>query len=458
MYSLLHCRDSRQALWTVSLVVTASDGRRLLFDSWAPDSQYANVKRDLDTMLQTLRLAGGASLAEQRSAPQVSSSTNQPAPNPFRPTASPPSSSVPVAMKTAGFDDPEFQVNYFTTRVPSDWFFQGGMTRGNPCEGISSPFFRLNSPDGLSGYKLFPRVDLGWSNNPIYIPKPDSGCLPYDGEISAACYMQYLVALLHVNFVKDITDPAELDAVRSEMQQGVYGRTTYIADAAKGLATFNINGIPEDEQIGVRVQCHVQVMIYPRGTSNNFCTIFANLFWAPQGKLQSAVSMLRPALEIRYNPEWVRRWKQNLDEKTAITMARNNQYWADLRAATTNYYNSLNQQIIANGQASRAQLDRQYQIHEQQIATMNRGGDMATARALSTVNAQSRMAADVCDYALGVQRRVNPITGEAYKTNSNFTYDWVNSEGHHILTNYVNDNPNGLNGRMDWTLTNNEHN
>jgi hypothetical protein len=476
LYAMLYCGDPQGGTWTVSLAVAASNGKMLAFELWVPYPQYPNVKPDLDTMVQTLRLAGAAPAATQDgwtnfSAPRGNTTpttilSEQPAPNQpatGAPIATPPvrslplsaaaaaAANVPAEMQTVGFDDPQFGVNYFTTAVPAGWFFQGGMVRGDPCEGVSSPFFRVNSPNGLSGFKIFPRLDLGWSNNPNLIPRADSGCLPYGGDISAAGYLQYLMALLHVNFVRDVTDPAEREQVRNQMlSNNPYHRMTYVADYAVALATFNINGIAEDEKIAARVHCD-------RGPQRSFCTIFAAIAWAPQGQIDPVVAALETAGNIQYNPQWTQLWTQYQNAKTAAAMAASDRYFAQLRATMTNYYNTWNQQTIANGEAFRQQLNNQYQIHEQQIATMNRSGDMAMARALANVNAQSRMAADVCDYALGVQKRLNPVTGETYKTDSNFSYDWVNSQGQHVLTDYINDNPNGVNG-MDWVLNRNVHN
>lgn len=367
-------------------------------------------------------------------------------------------STAPGAMRTVSIFDPQFGVDFVRTSIPSGWFFQGGVFRGDPCIGTSSAFYRVNSPDGLSGFKVFPRLDLGWSNNPIYVPKAEQGCLPYEGDISAAGYMQYLIALLHVNLVKDITEPRQVEKARS-YAQNLYGRSAaYFGDANVVRASFNVNGIPEEEEIGVTLTCHVENMIWPRGTRNTFCTVEPRIFWAPQGKLEATIEMLLPATQTEGNPEWLRLWTQAVNQKFAAINARNNAFWAAQRAAQAQFYANLNQQIIANGTAFRQQLDNQYQVHEQQIAAMQRGGDMSMARALANVNSQSRMAADACDYALGVQRRVNPETGDVYKTDSGFSYDWVNSEGHHILTNYVNDNPNGINGRRDYVLTRNEPN
>ena len=369
-----------------------------------------------------------------------------------------PGSSGQSGTKTATIFDPEFNVEYVSTTIPAGWIFQGGVFRGDPCEGVSSPFYRVSSPDGLAGLKVFPRVDLGWSNNRAYIPRAEQGCQPYEGDLTAAGYLQYLIALLHVNFVKDVTEPAQVEGAR-KTAQSFYGRmASYSGDAALARTTFNINGIPEDEEMAVTLICHTENLLWPKGTNKKVCTAEPKLVWAPKGKLQATMELLAPAMRVKNNPEWVQKWSRHVAQQNAAIRAQNNSYWAAQREQQAQFYANLQQQTIANGEAFRARLDNQYQVHEQQVAAMQRGGDMNMARAMANVDAQSRMAADACDYALGVQRRVNPDTGQAYKTDSNYTYDWVDSQNHHVLTNYVNDNPNGIDGRRDYVLTQNEPN
>jgi hypothetical protein len=369
-----------------------------------------------------------------------------------------PGSSGQSGTKTATIFDPEFNVEYVSTTIPAGWLFQGGVFRGDPCEGVSSPFYRVSSPDGLAGLKVFPRVDLGWSNNRAYIPRAEQGCQPLEGEITASGYLQYLIARLHVNFVKDVTEPAQVERAR-KYAQSLFGRMpSYSGDAAVARTTFNINGIAEDEQIAVSLICHTENLIWPKGTNKKVCTAEPKLVWAPQGKLEATMELLAPAMKVKNNPEWVQKWSRHVAQQNEAIRARNASYWAAQRAQQAEFYSNLQQQTVANGEAFRARMDNQYRVHEQQVATMQRGGDMAMARAMANVDAQSRMAGDACDFALGVQRRVNPETGQAYKTDSGYTYDWVDPEGHHVLTNYVNDNPNGINGKRDYVLTQNESN
>jgi hypothetical protein len=125
--------------------------------------------------------------------------------------------------------------------------------------------------------------------------------------------------------------------------------------------------------------------------------------------------------------------------------------------ANNAFYANLNRQIVANGEAFRGQMDQQFQTHEAQMAVAQRGSDMNLQRQQQNWNNQQRMADDTCDYALGLQKRYDPSTGELYKTSSAYTYEWTSADGtQHYPTNDINDNPNGL-GNGSWTLSNNVH-
>ena len=124
----------------------------------------------------------------------------------------------PVTTKTAGIFDPTLGGMLYTTFViPADWVFQGGMTQGTGCNIANYPFFRANSPDGLTGDKLFPPVEFAWADRPSYMPGPKSGCIARVGEIKAADYMKYLIGQMQVEFVKDVTDPDKLRKRQSQV-------------------------------------------------------------------------------------------------------------------------------------------------------------------------------------------------------------------------------------------------
>jgi len=72
-------------------------------------------------------------------------------------------------------------------------------------------------------------------------------------------------------------------------------------------------------------------------------------------------------------------------------------------------------------------------------------------------DAQQRHTDDVVDSVLNQQKRYDPTTGQIYKSDSAYTYNWVSADGkQYYPTNDINDNPNGR-GTGDWVMTTNVH-
>jgi hypothetical protein len=87
----------------------------------------------------------------------------------------------------------------------------------------------------------------------------------------------------------------------------------------------------------------------------------------------------------------------------------------------------------------------QSQMHQQFMATMQRGTDMSMAQANTSMNARSTAASDWVDYALDQQTVMDPGTGQLSKVSSANSYTWVDSTGKtSYQTNDVNANPNGV--------------
>jgi hypothetical protein len=107
--------------------------------------------------------------------------------------------------------------------------------------------------------------------------------------------------------------------------------------------------------------------------------------------------------------------------------------------------NTAQQQQFNHDQAVRQQM------HEQFMATMQRGTDLSMARTQASMNARSTAASDWVDYALDQQTVRDPNTGQVSKVSSAYTYVWVDSTGKNSYqTGNPNANPNGtLQG--NWT-------
>jgi hypothetical protein len=375
-------------------------------------------------------------------------------------SAPPSASGASVAMRTATIFDPVFNHDFIHIPMPADWIFQGGIVPGNGCKWFSSPVYRISSPDGLSGLKVFPRIDLGWSNNPNLRPNGSGGCQPFDGDPKASDVMQWLVAVLQVQYERDVTDPADVESLRSRWARNTGGSafSNNFADQAVARASFHINSIPEEEQLAVTVRCTLANIIVLQNTFKNTCTVNISFAWAPQGKLESTLALIRPSLVDQYDPEWNRLWQQALERANEAFRQRDEAYWAGVARANNLFYSNLRNSLNANHEQFMQQMNGQFVQSQAEIAQMRRIGDANMVNTMRNLDSQHRMNQDFCDSILGLQRRVNPQTGETYKTD-NLTYDWVNSSGGHILTDYINDNPNGVNGgRSDYVLTQNIHN
>jgi hypothetical protein len=334
-----------------------------------------------------------------------------------------------IATREAPIFDPLLGVDHSRVNIPADWLFQAGLVHGSSCSDNVSPFYRMNSPDGLSGAKKLPPLDWAWSSNSQYNPGPESDCLPYDRPIAAADFLKYMVILLNVEYVKDLPNPALHQNLGNPPAggRGNPGGVIQTSDFAGALTRFKINNIQELEVLNVQVLCLSLTYLPPmRGVPNHHCSAYVDFSWFQEGK----GTLFLPTWKVTM--PWLQRKAQLTEQETARMVG----------------------QIISNGEAFRQRMNMRFQQHEEFIETMRRGAEMNRKRQEQQWNAQGQMADDWCDYALGVQKRYDPSTGKLYKTNSAYTYDWVNEDGQHTRTNDINFNPNGL-GRGRWTLTRN---
>jgi hypothetical protein len=109
----------------------------------------------------------------------------------------------------------------------------------------------------------------------------------------------------------------------------------------------------------------------------------------------------------------------------------------------------MNRNTAAQMQAQRQQFAHdqavRQQMHEDFMATMQRGTDMSMARAQASMNARSTAASDWVDYALDQRTVMDPNTGQINKVSSSYSNTWVDSTGKvSYQTNDPNANPNGV--------------
>lgn len=342
-----------------------------------------------------------------------------------------------IGTKQFGIFDPVLGANYIIATLPADWNFQGGLIRESSCEdALVTGFYRATSPDGLAGTKMLPRYDWGWSTNAPYNLGPDSDCPAHEGPISAEDFLQMMVKMLNVTYVGDNYDEATHENMRRQGQpRRAANGLIQSSDNASGLATFKINSIEEQEILNVSVLCEIKTYM-PRfkNVANNVCTAIVDFTWAPVGRAFPTAMALGNANLKKINPVWGQRRGMYQRQKTQELVG----------------------QIIANGEIFRHGMDVRFQQHEEMMQIMQRGSDMQLNRFNRDMNAKQQMADDTCDALLGQQKRYDPATRTFYKTDSEYTYDWVNAQGQHYLTKDINDNPNGR-GAGSFNLTTNVH-
>jgi len=342
-----------------------------------------------------------------------------------------------IGTKQVGIFDPVLGANYIIATIPADWNYQGGLLRESSCEdALVTPFYRASSPDGLAGTKMLPRYDWGWSTNAPYDLGPNSDCPAHQGPISAEDFLRTMVKMLNVTYVRDVYDEAAHENMRRQGQaHRAPNGLIQSSDNASAITRFKINSIDEEEVLNVTVLCEVKTYLPPmRNVANNVCSAMVDFTWAPAGRMMpTAMALARGDLK-KINPIWGQRRGTYQRQKTQALVG----------------------QIISQGQIFRQGMDARFQQHEEFMAVQQRGSDMNLNRFNRDMNAKQQMSDDWCDALLGQQKRYDPSTGQFYKTDSAYSYDWVNVQGKHYLTKDINDNPNGR-GDGEYTLTANVH-
>jgi hypothetical protein len=351
--------------------------------------------------------------------------------------------------------DPSFNgMNAVAVTIPAKWHFQGVLFQAGNCASIPYFVFRTSSPDGLSFVERLPALSWAWGSGPM-APKPNKDCLPLQGPLGAQDFLKYLAGVMKVDYVSDDPIPADLEekakkqaADLNAAEAGNYLKTTNTADLARALVRYKNGTFEMEGMYTARIDC-VET-IFPgmksqlRGmadrppSTTHRCTASVRYTVAPQ-KQFAAIRKLwdAPDLGGQMITEWGNAWVERNREQAQQIMN------ANIRA--TNAAMQAQQQQFNHDQAVRQQM------HEQFLATMQRGTDMSMARTQANMNARSTSASDWVDYALDQKTVVDPNTGQLNKVSSSYTHTWVDSTGTvSYQTNDPNANPNGV-LQGNWT-------
>jgi hypothetical protein len=345
-------------------------------------------------------------------------------------------------------------MNAIPVTMPAKWHFRGALFQGGNCQSMPFSVWRATSPDGLSFAEALPAMGWAWGTGPMEQFFSKNHCLPLKGAMSAQQFLKYLAPTLGLEYVADVPVPSEENAKAQKNLQELVTlekngpkQTVELARASvrSKNGTFAMKGM-------LRVWLKCTETIWPGMTSVSpfspghpphvvtgptstidQCEARSAYLTAPESQFESTYRLWeKPGLGAgKGTEEWQNAWTNRTTARVqAITEADNR------RAAQQR-------------QAQQAQFEHsmavQQQMHEQFLATMQRGTDMSMQRTENAMNARSTATSDWVDYSLDRQTVRDPNTGQVSKVSSSYNNTWVDSTGKtSYQTNDPNANPNGV--------------
>ena len=355
-------------------------------------------------------------------------------------------------IRTEQIADPSLNMTAVTVPVPANWHFQGVLMQGGKCVPTPFPVFRSTSPDGLSAMEREPTMGWRWGTGPMATGQTD--CLPLKSALGAQAFLKYLAATMNVTYVADEPEPADENAAA---QSGLAAAIASVApkyaaahltppkstrELARAQVSFQNGTFAMKGELRVTVDCtetffpgmkSILQGIPDRPDSTvDQCTAATRYYTAPAAQFASVVALWDAAgMGAKSSTAWQQAWVQRNQQQADQAMA---QMRAQTQAA-----------MQASAQQFQHDMAVQNQMHQEFMATMQRGTDMSMAQANASMNARSTAASDWVDYALDQQTVSNPATGQISKVSSAASYTWIDSSGKtSYQTNDVNANPNGV--------------
>jgi len=357
---------------------------------------------------------------------------------------------TPPGMRKELIFDPALGINAEEVFVPEKWHFYGTMIQGTACTPLAFPVFRATSPDGLSVMERFPRVDWAWGTG-NQVPKSKATCLALEKPMSAQDFARYMAGVLKVQYVADVPVPqAQLDAMKQNLattqqqMNATYARNhllapTYTADQARASVRFTNGSFTIDGLLIVGVNCSLANPKSPPAFADNNCQANVKYEHAPQGQLPAVVALLNNAGGVE-----LAAWSQ------AVLSAQAKQQQAQMNAIIAQG-KAINARASASAAAFAHSQDVRQQMHQDFMASMQRGTDMSMNRTGQAMNARSTATSNWVDYSLDRQTVRDPNTGQVTKVSSANSYTWLDASGKtSYQTNDPNADPNGT-LRGTWT-------
>ena len=345
-------------------------------------------------------------------------------------------------------------MNAFAVTIPAKWHFNGVLYQGGNCSPAPYGVFRASSPDGLSSVERLPTLAWMWGTGPMIGYQPKNDCLPLKGPMSAQEFLKYLAATMKLNYLADEpVAPEENAKAQKALQdaQATYApkyaamnvqppkttRELAWATVASQNGSFAMKG-----RLKVMVECTemqfagmksiLRGMPDRPSSTVDKCTAGVTYFNAPENQYAALIRQWdAPGMGGKAEDAWQQAWIQRNNEQS--------QQAINQMIQQSNAQMAAQRQQFAHDQAVRQQM------HEDFLATMQRGTDMSMARANQAMNARSTAASDWVDYALDQKTVMDPNTGQVSKVSSSYNNTWVDSSGKtSYQTNDPNANPNGV--------------
>jgi hypothetical protein len=339
--------------------------------------------------------------------------------------------------------DPNFKMPAYNLHVPAKWKFDGVFVPGSSCVNTPFPVFRMYSPDGLSEVRRYPRVDWVWSNTAVTgAPHPD--CLNLKKALTAKEFLQYIMGVLQVAYVRDAPIPQEMVESRQKQIRQMNAKSVENSKMLRtepAVQTFDFAAVYAEYRNGTfTIEEHLQAavncirnplsQVAQRGSFMEQCNANIRVVRAPKGQLAGLMKMVEADyIGAGENVDWAIKYTQAVMAKNAAIMQKMHQDF------------------------ERSQVIRAQQ-HQQFLANMQAGTDRSMANARAVANSNHAIAQDWCDYSLNQQTVTG--AGGTVKVSSAYTQTWTNGSGQYYQTNDPNTNPNGvLSGA--WTQTTKVH-
>jgi len=331
-------------------------------------------------------------------------------------------------IRTENVPDPTMDnITAYSLKVPASWKFQGVLLQGGQatCDSFATLTWKATSPDGLSKMEQMPQMLWVYGNG----PKPAHGCLPINNAMSAHDFLKHLASMMGLEYKSDEPLPDE----NAKFQQGwrdtdAKGSAFYAShnlpapkntgEVAGAIVGSRIGSTPIKGELKAWVHCAettrpgfhsiLQGMPSTPPAVTGKCTADVAYLSAPESQFAGLSRLWNsPEMASAQNHEWgdawVKRYAQQGDIMTKNLIAQTDAKFAAQR------------QEIAHTMAV------QQQVHDQFLATMQRGTDMSMARAMDSMNARTTAASDMVDYSLDRQTVMDTNTGLVYKLTNQVT-------------------------------------